>query len=117
MKESFYRFYFYFFLVFSQSHHKVRLYDIIRKSTNKNTGTLLFEVRPHRVVLETATTTTTTSSLVNEQSQSHEDYIKLDPRDSWDSGEEHYFKWAALNRRPMESLAGRKRSIKKLKHH
>jgi hypothetical protein len=34
----------------------------------------------------------------------------LEERNSWDSGEDHYFKWAALNRRPMESLAGRKRS-------
>ncbi len=49
-------------------------------------------------------------SPANEQSQSNEDEveIKLQPRDSWDSGEDQYFRWASLNRRPMESLAGRK---------
>ena len=28
---------------------------------------------------------------------------------SWDSGEDHYFRWAPSNRRPIESLVGKKR--------
>jgi hypothetical protein len=88
-------------LVFSNSSHKIRLYDIIRKSMNKNTDTILLEVRPHKYVHST------TISPFNRHLKSTKDVeINLKPRDSWDSGEDQYFKWASLNRRPMESLAG-----------
>ncbi len=100
----------FFLIVFSHSNHKVRLYDIIRKTVNKSSDTLLLEVRLHQFVLPTAA-----SSPVEEQTQSTEK-IEIQKRDSWDSGEDHYFKWASLNRRPMESLAGRKRSIKLSKY-
>jgi hypothetical protein len=85
---------------------------------NKDTDTILLEVRPHKFVHPTTTsstiiTTATTSPPVTEQSNQNEDEIALNPRDSWDSEEAHYFKWASQNRRPMESLAGRKRSMKK----
>ncbi|CAF1316979.1 unnamed protein product [Adineta steineri] len=48
---------------------------------------------------------------VHQQSSSFEDNEQFDEvkRDALDSGEEQYFKWASLNRRPMESLVGRKR--------
>ena len=42
--------------------------------------------------------------LIGESSE--EDFVQ---ERSWDSGEDHYFRWATNNRRPMESLVGRKR--------
>ena len=81
------------------------MYDIISKTVKKETDTVLFEVRLHNFLHPLAT-----RSSVNERTESTED-IQIQKRDSWDSGEEQYFKWASLNRRPMESLAGRKRSI------
>jgi hypothetical protein len=71
---------------------------------NKNTDTILLEVRPHKYVHST------TISPFNRHLKSTKDVeINVKPRDSWDSGEDQYFKWASLNRRPMESLFGRKR--------
>ncbi len=51
---------------------------------------------------------------VDQQSNSVEnkENSNMEKRDSVDSGEDEYFKWASLNRRPMESLFGRKRSAK-----
>jgi hypothetical protein len=74
---------------------------------NQDSDTLLLEVRLHKYVRST------TISPIDQQSQSmeNEEEKQIQARDSWDSGEEDYFKWASLNRRPMESLAGRKRSI------
>ena len=92
---------FLFILVLSHTNHKTRLYDIVRKTVSKDTDTIILEVRPHKSPLTTTILPTT------------EQQIQLHPRESWDSGEENYFKWAAFNRRPMESLAGRKRSIRK----
>ncbi len=81
------------------------MYDIISKTVKKDSDTILFEVRLHKLLHPI-----TTRSSVNERTESTEN-IEIQKRDSWDSGEEQYFKWASLNRRPMESLAGRKRSI------
>ncbi len=70
----------------------------------ENTDTIFLEVRPHKDVHST------TVSSVDQQSRSpnDEEEIKLKPRDSSDSDEDNYFKWASQNRRPMESLVGRK---------
>lgn len=98
------------FLVFSHAHYKTRLYDIIRKSVNKDDDQILVKYR----LLEHLSSTTSMPS-INEQfdSMKSKEQIKVHVRDTWDSEDDYYFKWAALNRRPMESLAGRKRSIEK----
>jgi hypothetical protein len=72
---------------------------------NKESNTILFEVRPLKFIVRT-----TTRSSVKERTESTENTkdINIKKRDSWDSEEEHYFKWASRNRRPMESLGGRK---------
>jgi hypothetical protein len=51
---------------------------------------------------------------VDQQSNSVEnkENSNMEKRDPSDSGEDEYFKWASLNRRPMESLFGRKRLAK-----
>lgn len=108
---------FLFFLVYSRSIHKLHFFDVIHKTINKDTDTILLEVRPHKFVHSTTitstVTTTITSTTTTEQSQSTAN-TQLKARESWDSEEDHYFKWAAQNRRPMESLAGRKRTIEQL---
>jgi len=57
-----------------------------------------------------------TTTPVDQQSNSVEnkENSNMEKRDSLDSGEDEYFKWASLNRRPMESLFGRKRLAKSI---
>ena len=43
-------------------------------------------------------------------STDNDQHMNADKRETWDSGEDQYFRWASLNRRPMESL-GRKRYV------
>jgi len=108
---------FFFLLVLSNAGHKPHLYDIVRKTVSKDSDTIILEVRPHKSGHLTTTTTMTTLPSTTEQPDiiESEEEIKIQTRESWDSGEDNYFKWAALNRRPMESLAGRKRSLRKYK--
>ncbi len=98
-----------FFLAFSHSNYNSRLYNVLRGSISETDDLVFLRLRPKTYV---PSTTTPSSTEVDEKSNSVEDkeQTNVDERDISDSGEEdHYFKWAALNRRPMESLAGRKR--------
>lgn len=84
-------------LVSSHSNSKLRFYNVIRKSITKETETLLLKILLHRRVLEMTTT----------DGQTTLPTVQRQPRVSWDSNEEHYFRWASFNRRPMEPLPGR----------
>ncbi|CAF2609647.1 unnamed protein product [Rotaria sp. Silwood2] len=104
--------------VFSHSNYRSRLYDIIRQSINKEDNQLLLKIQLYKYL------SSTTMLPINQQinSMKNKEETKMYIRDNWDTDDDHYFKWASLNRRPMESLAGRKRSIEKtvppgLKHH
>ncbi|CAF1185402.1 unnamed protein product [Adineta steineri] len=72
---------------------------------NKNDDSLISNVQTSKFIRSLI------SASVHQQSSSGEDNEQFDEvkRDALDSGEEQYFKWASLNRRPMESLVGRKR--------
>lgn len=109
----------FYFLVLSNAGHKPHLYDIVHKTVSKDSETIILEIRPHKSGHLTITTTTSPTTTTTEQPDiiESEEEIKIQTRESWDSGEDNYFKWAALNRRPMESLAGRKRSLRKYKKH
>ena len=95
-----------YILVSSHSNQKIRLYDIIRKSLNRETGTLLLKILVHERTLRM----TTVSSTIDVQTPlpTTEEDLSREPRVSWDSNEDHYFQWAFSNRRPMEPLPGRK---------
>ena len=64
-----------------------KLYVPVRAELNRNDGELVSDGR----------------------TDSHDELLAV--RRSWDSNEDQYFKWAKANRRPMESLAGRKRRV------
>ncbi|CAF3713580.1 unnamed protein product, partial [Adineta steineri] len=89
----------------SYSYNTNRLYNIIRRSMNKNDDSLPSNSQTSKFIRSLL------SASVHQQSSSFEDNEQFDEvkRDALDSGEEQYFKWASLNRRPMESLVGRKR--------
>ncbi|CAF1271987.1 unnamed protein product [Adineta steineri] len=91
--------------VISYSYNTNRLYNIIRRPLNKNDDSLLSNSQTSKFIRSLI------SASVRQQSSSFEDNEQFDEvkRDALDSGEEQYFKWASLNRRPMESLVGRKR--------
>ncbi|UJR09361.1 hypothetical protein I4U23_013605 [Adineta vaga] len=90
--------------VLSCSEGKVRFYDLLRQSMNKKYDELSSEFRNRQSILAT------TIKAENQPLTSAEtdETVDEEKRDAWDSGEDQYFKWASLNRRPMESL-GRKR--------
>ncbi|CAF1005146.1 unnamed protein product [Adineta steineri] len=94
------------FDVISYSHNTNRLYNLLRRSMNKNDDSLISNVQTSKFIRSLIPIS------IHQQSSSVEDNEQFDEvkRDAWDSGEEQYFKWASLNRRPMESLVGRKRS-------
>ncbi|CAF4171881.1 unnamed protein product, partial [Adineta steineri] len=89
----------------SYPHDTNRLYDIIHRSMNKNDDFLMSNVQTSKFIRSLI------PASVHQQASSVEDNEQFNEvkRDAWDSGEEQYFKWASLNRRPMESLVGRKR--------
>ncbi|CAF0830634.1 unnamed protein product [Adineta steineri] len=91
--------------VISYRHNTNRLHDINRQSMNKNDDSVISNVQTSKFIRSLI------PASVHQQTNSVEDNEQFDEvkRDAWDSGEEQYFKWAALNRRPMESLVGRKR--------
>jgi hypothetical protein len=70
----------------------------------KKDDTLLLHLRINKHVHSTTTPVGQQSNSVENKENSN-----MEKRDSLDSGEDEYFKWASLNRRPMESLFGRKR--------
>ena len=72
---------------------------------SKNDNKLLLNSRIHKHAHSTVTTPADQQS----NSVENQENPNVQKRDSWDSGEDQYFKWASLNRRPMESLVGRKR--------
>ncbi|CAF4744569.1 unnamed protein product, partial [Rotaria sp. Silwood1] len=102
---------------FSNPNYRSRLYDIIRKSINNDDDQLLLKNQIYKYL------NSATVSSINQQINSmiNKEQSKIYERDTLDSDDDNYFKWASLNRRPMESLAGRKRSIEKtltgLKNH
>lgn len=85
------------------------MYEILRKSRSQD-----YEQTQSKFQLVQQTSTTTTTPLVQELN-ANDDSMRsnIHVRDSWESDDDFYFQWAALNRRPMESLTGRKRSIEK----
>ncbi|CAF0751811.1 unnamed protein product [Adineta steineri] len=91
--------------VISYPHNINRLHDINRRSMNKNDDSVISNVQTSKFIRSLIPVS------IYQQSSSVEDNERFDEvkRDAWDSGEEQYFKWASLNRRPMESLVGRKR--------
>ncbi|CAF4015569.1 unnamed protein product [Rotaria magnacalcarata] len=97
---------------FSNSNYKSPLYNIIRQSRSQDEKQTLLKLQ----LFTDLTSTITSPSSSTDESDSTENIqeIKVQTRDFWDSDDDAYFKWASLNRRPMESLAGRKRAIEKI---
>lgn len=75
-------------MFFSLGSSYPRVYDVLHKSPVDNDNPMSNDV-----------------PLFSDET-SEEDFVQ---ERSWDSGEDHYFRWATNNRRPMESLVGRKR--------
>ncbi|CAF3320793.1 unnamed protein product [Rotaria socialis] len=98
--------------VFSNSNYKSRLYNIIRQSESQDEEQTLLNLQ----FFQDLTSTITPPLSSNDDSDSMENIqeTKLQARNSWDSDDDAYFKWASLNRRPMESLIGRKRAVEKV---
>ncbi|CAF1288782.1 unnamed protein product [Rotaria sordida] len=96
--------------VFSHSNYETRLYDIIRKSIGKDDDQLLLETQIYNYL--NPTKIPPINQQINSMKNKEESNMYI--RDTWDPDDDYYFKWASLNRRPMESLAGRRRSIEKI---
>ena len=95
---------FLFFVVFSHSNNKIRLYDIIHKSIDENDDQLLLKIQISNYLSSTKIPPITQQR----NSMKNKEENKIYVRDIWDPDDDYYFKWATFNRRPMESLAGRK---------
>ncbi|CAF0954348.1 unnamed protein product [Adineta ricciae] len=89
--------------VSSYSNGKSRFYNLIRQSMNAKDNDEHSSVLRNRQFIWKAMNQRLSPTEYNEQTNEEK-------RETWDSGEDQYFRWASQNRRPMESL-GRKRYV------
>jgi hypothetical protein len=95
-----------FFIAFSYAGQRTHLYDLLRTRLGEKSNSVGLAIKNDK--------DSSSTSIHNQPLTSYEDEDSVQTRNNWDSGEDYYFQWANLNRRPVEYLTGRKRAVEKV---